>query len=68
MSNIKEVIEKCGLYSRTYKYKNNVRILDTKKGKVVIKEKRCDKNEIYNYLLSRDFNHFLLNDAYYDDI
>ena len=67
MSSVKEVIEKCGLYSRTYKYKNNVRILDTKKGKVVIKEKRCDKNEIYNYLLSRDFNHFLLDEKDYND-
>ncbi len=67
MSDIKEVIEKCGLYSRAYQYKNNVRILDTKNGKVVIKKKKRDKNEIYNYLLSRGFNHFLLNERDYGD-
>ena len=67
MSNIKKVIEKFGLYSRVYQYKNNVRILDTKKGKVVIKKKNKDKKEIYNYLLSRDFNNFLQNEKDYDE-
>ncbi len=67
MSNIKEVIEKYNLYSKNYTYKNNVRILNTRQGKVVIKEKKKDKNKIYNYLLSRNFNHFLLSNVDYDN-
>ncbi len=67
MSNIKDIIDKYNLYSDVYTYKNNTRILDTKEGKVVIKEKKKDKNKIYNYLLSRKFNHFLLCNREYRD-
>ena len=67
MSNIKDIIDKYNLYSDVYTYKNNTRILDTKEGKVVIKEKKKDKNKIYNYLLSRKFNHFLLCEKEYRD-
>ncbi len=67
MNNIKDVIDKYMLYADVYQYKGNTRILDTKRGKVVIKEKKRDKNEIYNYLLSRGFNHFLLSSKDCDD-
>ncbi len=59
MNNIKKVIEKYNLYSHNYTFKNSVRILNTNQGRVVIKEKKKDKQKLYNYLLSRNFNHFL---------
>lgn len=62
MNNIKKVIEKYNLYSHNYTFKNSVRILNTNQGKIVIKEKKRDKHKIYNYLLARNFNHFLLSE------
>ena len=51
-----------------YVYKNSVLILDTDKGKYVIKEKKSNrKKEIYDYLLSRGFPFFLYPESYIND-
>lgn len=60
MNNISEVIDKYNFKTNKISYLNTCIILDTDKGKYVIKKKkRDDKKEIYDYLLSRNFSFFL---------
>ena len=47
MNNIKDFIDKYDLNVRGYEEKNNIRIIDTDKGKYVIKPK---KNMIMDYI------------------
>ena len=41
-------------------YFNHTKIIDTKEGKYAIKVKKKDKEELFNYLKSKNFNHCLL--------
>lgn len=60
MNSINEVINKYNFKVNKVSYINTCCILDTDKGKYVIKKKkRNDKKEIYDYLLSRNFSFFL---------
>lgn len=60
MNNLKETLEKYHLKPFKYRYIRNARIISTKDGEFVIKEKkRKDKDKLYDYLLSRDFSFFL---------
>ena len=60
MNSIIEVLDKYNLKVNKFSYKNTCIILDTDKGKYVLKKKKKnDKNDIYDYLLSRNFSFFL---------
>lgn len=58
-NDVRSVINKHKLYAKSYTIKNNSRILNTNKGKYVIKKSSCSKKSIYDYLLSRGFDNFL---------
>ena len=64
MSKFSYLKSKYNLDVKKYTYKNRALIIDTSKGKYVIKEKKKNIKEIYDYLLSRNFSFFL----YPDDI
>ena len=60
MNSITQILNKYGFTVYKYSYINKCIILDTDKGKYVLKKKkRNDKKEIYDYLLSRNFSFFL---------
>lgn len=60
MNNIVEVLDKYNLKVNKFSYNNTCIILDTDKGKYVLKKKKKNnKKEIYDYLLSRNFSFFL---------
>ena len=60
MNNIKKIIDKYNLIVRGISNYKNITIINTNKGKYVIKKEDSDNN-IYNYLESRDFNYILRN-------
>lgn len=57
MRKINEVLKKYALKPHRYIKEGNVVIIDTEKGKYVIKEKKIN-NKIYNYLNSRNFDYY----------
>jgi len=60
MNDIKEFIDKYNLKVKKYSRTSNAIIIDTDRGSYAIKEKkRADKEEIFNYLKSKQFNYFL---------
>ncbi len=60
MNDFKETLDKYNIRPYKYTYMNKACILHTNDGKYVIKnKKRCDKDKLYDYLLSRDFSFFL---------
>lgn len=79
MNNLQATLEQYHLRPYQYQYINHACIIDTDHGKFVIKKKkREDKDQLYDYLLSRDFSFFLYpeNDlkdpyevyAYFDEV
>ncbi|MGN0973489.1 MAG: hypothetical protein ACI4OT_01965 [Bacilli bacterium] len=69
MKKIKNLLNQLGLELVRYEEKENIIIINTNKGKFVIKNNRyIDKNKIFNYLDSRNFNNYLrpiyTNDEY----
>lgn len=68
MNNITEILDKYNLKINKFSYINNCIIIDTNKGKYVLKrKKRNDKKEIYDYLLSRNFSFFLYPENSFDN-
>ncbi len=68
MIDLQEILKKYDLRSSKYSYKNDAIILDTDKGKFVLKRrKRKDKRELYDYLLSRNFSFFLYPENSFED-
>lgn len=60
MNDFKETLDKYNIRPYKYTYMNKACILHTNDSKYVIKnKKRCDKDKLYDYLLSRDFSFFL---------
>jgi hypothetical protein len=60
MNETREILKKYALDPYRYIIKNNVRIVDTDKGRFVLKRrKEPDSINIYRYLLSRDFHNIL---------
>lgn len=60
MKKIKDILDKYDINILRYSYINNAVIVDSNKGKFVLKKKkRNDKKELYDYLLSRNFSFFL---------
>lgn len=66
MNNIKDFIDKYNLNVRVYEEKNNIRIIDTDKGKYVIKPKRNYDNGLYQYLVNKNFNYILEREEFND--
>lgn len=59
MNSLKDILKKYELKPNCYRKNGNVTIVDSKKGKYVIKEKKQELNEnIYKYLESRNFNYY----------
>jgi hypothetical protein len=59
-NSITEILDKYNLKVSKFSYINKCIIIDTNKGKYVLKrKKKIDKKEIYDYLLSRNFSFFL---------
>ena len=60
MKKIKNILNQLGLEIIRYEEKENIVIVNTNKGKFIIKNNRyIDKNKIFNYLDSRNFNNYL---------
>lgn len=66
MNNIKEFINKYDLNIRGYEEKNNIKIVNTNKGKYVIKNKNNYDNGLYEYLINRNFNYVLAKEDFED--
>ncbi|MDO5568634.1 MAG: hypothetical protein Q4G04_00775 [bacterium] len=70
MNSVKDFLNKYKLELNRYTQKKDVRILDTNKGKYVIKKKKNNNiDAVYNYLKSRAFNYYpdkIINDPEYD--
>lgn len=60
MDSLKEIVSKYNFNIRKYEEKNNIKIIDTDKGKFVLKKKDKDDNNLYKYLLDKNFD-FLLD-------
>lgn len=58
MKKINDILKRYSLKPHRYVKEGNVVIIDTDNGKYVIKEKKQNKNKIYNYLNSRNFNYY----------
>ncbi len=58
MSNINNIVDKCNIRINKYEEKSNIKIIDTDKGKYILKEKKGDNN-LYKYLSNKQFNYFL---------
>lgn len=59
MDSIKKISSNFDLKINKCKYCNNIKILDTDKGKFVVKKNNSDKRELFRYLESKNFNNFL---------
>lgn len=64
MNNFEKIIDKYNLSLDQYEIKKNIKILKTKDKKLVLKKKQKNINNIYNYLLNRNFNYFLPMENY----
>lgn len=60
MTSLKELLKKYNLTVENVEYLKNTKIIDTQKGKYVIKIKTSNTHKIYDYLLSRNFENVLL--------
>ncbi len=59
MNSITKILDKYKLKVNRFSYINKCIILDTNKGKYVLKKRKKDKKDVYEYLLSRNFSFFL---------
>lgn len=64
MNNIKDFTSKYNLNIRSYEEKNNIRIIDTDKGKYVIKKNNNYDKDLYKYLTSKNFNYILERETF----
>lgn len=58
MNNERAILKKYGIIPVGYKKKNNVKIVNSKDRKYVIKEKIRNKEDLFEYLASRSFLYF----------
>ena len=59
MNNLEKVISKYDVNIRKIYKKNNLRILDTDKGKLVLKKHDENESKLYEYLLNKNFDYLL---------
>lgn len=65
--NIRKILKENNLHLKQIGYKKNSKIVDTQEGKYILKTKKKDKEELYNYLQNRNFNNYLpLKNKYTD--
>ena len=55
MNNLEKVISKYEVNVRKIYKKNNLRIIDTDKGKLVLKRHDENESKLYEYLLNKNF-------------
>ena len=58
MRSIRSLLEKYEFHPTRYQMKGKVTFIDTDRGKFAIKEMEHDKEEIWNYLRSRNFLYY----------
>ena len=59
MISVKKVLNNHNFHINNISYKNNSKILETDEGKFILKSKRTNKEQLFNYLKDRNFNNFL---------
>lgn len=59
MNNLEKVISKYDVNVRKIYKKNNLRIIDTDKGKLVLKRHDENESKLYEYLLNKNFDYLL---------
>ena len=59
MNNLRSLIDKYDLNIKGYKDIKNVRIINTDKGKYVIKKKNNNDRGLYDYLINKNFNYII---------
>lgn len=59
MNNLNNILDKYDLIIKKYIQKDKIKIIDTNRGKFILKEKQKDNNDLYNYLNNRQFNYYL---------
>ncbi len=63
MNNLKNITSKYDLNIRKYEEKNHIKIIDTDKGKFVLKNRNKDKDKLYEYLNNKNFDYLLNKDT-----
>lgn len=58
MNNERSFLKKYNIIPTGYEYKNNVKIIETKNNKYVLKRNKNNILDIFNYLHLKDFNYF----------
>ena len=60
MNEIKDILSKYNLKIESLKLNNNIKIINTKDGKYVIKKKKSeDTRDLFKHLNSKNFNNYL---------
>lgn len=60
MNNIRNVVDKYNFKIKKYHNRGKIKIIDTNKGKFVLKRKKIDhKEELYNYLSTKKFENYI---------
>lgn len=67
MKKVNEYFNKLGIKIKKYNYINGNRVIETNKGKYEVKEKISNIKDIYDYLLSKNFNNFIKLENNYED-
>ena len=66
MNDIRNIVDRYNLRINKYTKKNNNVLLDTDKGKYFIKEKKVDKEDLFNYLNTKKFINYIGPYDYFD--
>lgn len=59
MNNLEEVISKYNFNIRKYEEKDHIKIIDTDKGKFVLKNNSVKEHELYEYLTNKHFDYLI---------
>lgn len=59
MNDLEKIISKYDFYIRRYEEKDNIKIIDTDKGKFVLKSNSSKENELYEYLGNKQFDYLI---------
>lgn len=66
MNSLREIISKFGFKINKCKYCDNLRIIDTNKGKFVVKKNNNNNSDLFKYLQTKNFTNFLTPYDYND--
>ena len=59
MNNLKDIVNDFNFKVRKCSYCNNARILDTDKGRFIVKKRKHHNDELFHYLQAKNFNNFI---------